>query len=176
MVLCHQHHGTAGVGLGANHRHAGGLTVPRLVILERTDEIVHTHTNYTGQFFGRISTYNKVRQAAPHSAACHGSTGTGLGWRAVRRKPAGPVPALCTYGHLQAGQPPVAQRGPAAGVAVRGCDATAACGCRTDTCAGALMLRPVASVLAGAEVKHRARQHRCVLEGKMSLDVMPRIT
>ena len=26
MVLCHQHHGTAGVDLGANHRHAGGLS------------------------------------------------------------------------------------------------------------------------------------------------------
>ena len=58
---------------------------------------------------------------------------------------------------------------------MRGCDATAACGCRTDTCV-ALMLRPVASVLAGAEVRPMARQHRCVLWVKMSLDAMPRIT
>src|SRR2546428_8229512 len=46
---------TAGVGLGANQGHAGGLSVPRLVILERSDEIVHTHAQRSGQFFGRIS-------------------------------------------------------------------------------------------------------------------------
>src|SRR6266516_6539201 len=46
---------TAGVGLGANQGHAGGLSVPRLVILERPDEIVHTHAQRSGQFFGRIS-------------------------------------------------------------------------------------------------------------------------
>ena len=35
-------HMTAGVGLGTNQGHAGGLTVPQLVIRERADEIVHT--------------------------------------------------------------------------------------------------------------------------------------
>jgi hypothetical protein len=59
---------------------------------------------------------------------------------------------------------------------VKGCDTTAACGCRTDTCAVALTLRPVASVLAGAEVRHMARQRRYVLGLQMSLDTMPRIT
>jgi hypothetical protein len=59
---------------------------------------------------------------------------------------------------------------------MRGCDTTAACRCRTDTCAVALTLHPVASVLAGAEVRHMARQPRCVLGVKMSLDAMPRVT
>jgi hypothetical protein len=59
---------------------------------------------------------------------------------------------------------------------VRGCDATAACGCRTDACAVALMLRPIASVLAGAKVRHMARQPRGVLGVKRALDAMPRIT
>jgi hypothetical protein len=36
------------MGLGANQGHADGLTVPRLVILERTNEIVHTHAKRSG--------------------------------------------------------------------------------------------------------------------------------
>ena len=67
-------------------------------------------------------------------------------------------------------------RGLAAGAAVRGCDATAACGCRTDPCAGALTLRPGASVLAGADVWHRARPHRGGLGVQRSPDAMPRLT
>ena len=86
-----------------------------------------------------------------------------------------PSPALCAYHHLQAGQPPAAGRGPAGG-AVRGRDATAACGCHTDTCAGTLTVRPGASVLAGAEVRHMARQPRCGLGVKMALGAMPRVT
>jgi hypothetical protein len=59
---------------------------------------------------------------------------------------------------------------------VRSRDATAACGRRTDMGARARTLRPVASVLAGAEVRHMARQPRCVLGVKMSVDAMPRVT
>ena len=33
-LVLHAQHRTAGVGLGANQGHAGGLRVPRLVILE----------------------------------------------------------------------------------------------------------------------------------------------
>ena len=56
---------------------------------------------------------------------------------------------------------------------MRGRDATAACGCHTDTCAGTLTVRPGASVLAGAEVRHMARQPRCGLGVKMALGAMP---
>jgi hypothetical protein len=73
---------------------------------------------------------------------------------------------------------------PAAGSRARtrsrqGCEglgATAARGCRTDTCAVALTLRPVASVLPGAEVRPMAKQHRCVLGMKRSLGAMPHVT
>jgi hypothetical protein len=58
---------------------------------------------------------------------------------------------------------------------VRGCEAPAACGCRTDTCAVALALRLVASVRAGADVRHMARQHKCGLGVKMALDAMPHV-
>src|SRR6266705_3635604 len=75
---------TASVGSGPNQNHASELTVPRLVILERTDEIVHTHTKRSGQFFGRISTFNKVRQSAPLSAACHSSADTAARQYATR--------------------------------------------------------------------------------------------
>ena len=95
---------------------------------------------------------------------------------AGRGGPVSAAPALRSYGYLQAGRPPAEGRGPTAGVAVRGCDATAACGCRTDTCAGALLLRPVASVLAGAAVRLLARQPRGVLGVQRSLDAMPRLT
>ena len=71
-------HMTAGAGLGTNQGHAGGLTVPQLVIRERADAIVHTDAKRSGQFFGRLSTASKVRQAAPLSAVCHGSAGTAL--------------------------------------------------------------------------------------------------
>jgi hypothetical protein len=54
---------------------------------------------------------------------------------------------------------------------VRGWDATAVCGCRTDTCAVALMLHPVASVLAGAEVSPMARQHGCI-DGKSRMQLV----
>jgi hypothetical protein len=59
------------VGLGANHGHVGGLTVPLAVIFERPKKKVHTHAKGSGQFFGRISMYSKVRQSMPLSVACH---------------------------------------------------------------------------------------------------------
>jgi hypothetical protein len=40
MVLHPQHHGTAGVVLGANQGHAGGLTVP-LVFLPRSHQVIN---------------------------------------------------------------------------------------------------------------------------------------
>jgi hypothetical protein len=51
MVLYPQHHGTAGVDLGANQGHAGGLTVPLVVILERPQKKVHTHAKGSRQAF-----------------------------------------------------------------------------------------------------------------------------
>ena len=89
--------------LGASQGHTDGLTVPRLVIFERTNEIVHTHAKRSSQFFGRISTSSTVSLTAPLSAACHGSAD---GY-------AGPVSALCAGGDLQAGQPPAEGREPA---------------------------------------------------------------
>jgi hypothetical protein len=52
---------TAGVDFGASHSHAGGLAVPLAVIFERPKKKVHTHAKGSGQFFGRISMYSKVR-------------------------------------------------------------------------------------------------------------------
>ena len=37
LVLSPQHHSTAGVGLGANHPHAGGFDVPLVVVLVHPD-------------------------------------------------------------------------------------------------------------------------------------------
>jgi len=62
-------HRTAGVDLGANQGHAGGLTVPRGAILERPKKKVYTHAKGSGQYLGRIRTYNKIRRSAPLSAA-----------------------------------------------------------------------------------------------------------
>jgi hypothetical protein len=50
-LVLHSQHRTAGVELGANQGHAGGLTVPLVVILERPKKKVHTHAKGSGQFF-----------------------------------------------------------------------------------------------------------------------------
>src|SRR5262245_49979876 len=101
-------HRTAGVDLGANQGHAGGLTVPRDALLERPKKKVYTNAKGSGQYLGRIRTYNKIRRSAPLSDADHGRADGDTG----------PVCVLCAYGHLQAGQPLATGRGPAADGAV----------------------------------------------------------
>ena len=50
MVLYPQHHRTAGVDLGANQGHAGGLTVP-LVILPRPHKVIDAGSQRSREAF-----------------------------------------------------------------------------------------------------------------------------
>ena len=43
LVLWMQHQHTAGVGLGANHSHAGGLSVPLVIVFVHPDQPVTRH-------------------------------------------------------------------------------------------------------------------------------------